>query len=224
MAANPSNSASRRNIHDHKKSSYRHSDYHRGCEICARKGNLSKAAGILYKVAPPACTDDTVNQLRLLHPQGPLDYNKEFWPPREQSADFWESKAGVTLKEEAFSIRDMRSYFRNCQALGAPDPCGKRGREHCSPLFLNDDDAAHHRIRKHFILPYITGDFHPAYLHEHARGRLSAFLNADLIRIRPIRTPVRGDTVSSHLRMRQKGSRQVPHGRVPKYHTSSMCR
>jgi hypothetical protein len=53
-------------------------------------------------------------------------------------------------------------------ALGAPDPDGWRGREHASHFFLNDDAEAQPRIIKHLIVPYVKGDFHQEYLHEHA--------------------------------------------------------
>ena len=36
---------------------------------CARAGNLSKAAATLYKTSPPACNAETVERLRLLHPE-----------------------------------------------------------------------------------------------------------------------------------------------------------
>ena len=41
---------------------------------------------------------------------------------------------------------------------------------------MNDDEEAQQRIINNLLLPYATGDFHPDYLHEHAGGRLSAFL------------------------------------------------
>ena len=86
---------------------------------------------------------------------------------------------------DVFSIRDTRAYFRKCPPLGDPDPDGWRGREHVSHLFLNDDAEAQRRIIKHLLVPYAKGDFHQEYLHEHAGGRLSAFLKKDLIKIRP---------------------------------------
>jgi len=36
---------------------------------CARAGKLSKAAATLYKISPPACNAETVDRLRLLHPE-----------------------------------------------------------------------------------------------------------------------------------------------------------
>jgi hypothetical protein len=50
---------------------------------------------------------------------------------------------------------------------------------------LDDDTDAQERIIKHLLLPYVKGNFHPSYLHEHAGGRLSAFLKSDLLKIRP---------------------------------------
>jgi hypothetical protein len=48
---------------------------------------------------------------------------------------------------------------------------------------LNDDAEAQQRIITHLLVPYAKGDFHQEYLHEHAGGRLSAFLKKDLIKI-----------------------------------------
>ena len=42
-----------------------------------------------------ACTADTIDKLHLLH----LEFNKEFFPSRQQEADFWESDAGRTLMQ-----------------------------------------------------------------------------------------------------------------------------
>lgn len=84
---------------------------------------------------------------------------------------------GVDLlmnKQDAFSIRETRAYYRTRHLLGAPDPDGWRGREHISPLFLSNDDEAHSASP--------SGDWkshwrHPrGYLHEHAGRHLSVFL------------------------------------------------
>ena len=158
----------------------------RYAQRCARKGNLSKAAKVLYKASIPACNEDTVERLRELHPPGPLDFNKDFFPSIQQSAEFWESADGCNIIEEAFNISNVRTHFRTRPPLDAPDPDGWRGREHISWLFMNDDDEAQQRIINNLMLPYATGDFHPDYLHEHAGGRLSAFLKPYGIRVRPI--------------------------------------
>ena len=64
---------------------------------CARAGNLSKAAATLYKISPPACNAETVERLRLLHPEGDLDYPKDSRPSTQQEADYWESEVGTNL-------------------------------------------------------------------------------------------------------------------------------
>ena len=109
---------------------------------CARAGNLSKAAKTLYKEDLPACTPDTVDKLRALHPEGDLNYNKQFRPTCEQEAEFWESEDGKNLMLDALSLRETKVYFRKRPALGAPDPDGWRGREHASFFFQNDDADA----------------------------------------------------------------------------------
>jgi hypothetical protein len=80
---------------------------------CARAGNLSKAAKKLYQESLPAVTADTVDKLRLLscflHPEGELEYNKEFRPSLQQEDDFWESEEGRNLMLDAFSLRDTRA-------------------------------------------------------------------------------------------------------------------
>ena len=58
-----------------------------------------------------------------------------------------------------FSVRNVGAYFRSASPLGAPDPDGWRGREHISPLFLNDDTNAQESIIKHLIVPYAKGEF-----------------------------------------------------------------
>ena len=142
---------------------------------CARAGNLSKAAATLYKTSPPACNTETVERLRILHPEGDLDYPKDSRPSAQQEADFWESEDGTKLLTDVFSVRNVGAYFRSASPLGAPDPDGWRGREHISHLFLNDDTEAQERIIKHLIVPYAKGEFLQSDLHEHAGGRLSAF-------------------------------------------------
>jgi hypothetical protein len=60
---------------------------------CARAGKLSKAAATLYKISPPACNAETVERLRLLYPEGDLDYPKDSRPSTQQETDFWEVKS-----------------------------------------------------------------------------------------------------------------------------------
>jgi hypothetical protein len=44
---------------------------------CATAGNLSKACKIVCKEQIAACNDDTIQQLRDLHPEQPLDLDLE---------------------------------------------------------------------------------------------------------------------------------------------------
>ncbi len=91
---------------------------------CARAGNLSKAAATLYKILPPACNSETVDRLRLLHPEGDLDYPKDSRPSTQQETDFWESEIGTNLLSDEFSVRNVGAYFSSASPLGAPDPDG----------------------------------------------------------------------------------------------------
>ena len=92
---------------------------------------------MLYKSSLPACSADTVDKLRMLHPEGNLDYPKDARPSLQQEAEFWEGEEGRNLLGDTFSIRNVSAYLRKSPALGAPDPDGWRGREHVLPLFLN---------------------------------------------------------------------------------------
>ena len=87
---------------------------------CARAGNLSEAAATLYKSSLPACSVDTVDKLRMLHPEGNLDYPKDARPSLQQEAEFWEAEEGRNLLGDTFSIRNVSAYLRKCPAL-APD-------------------------------------------------------------------------------------------------------
>jgi len=167
---------------------------------CARAGNLSKAAATLYKISPPACNAETVERLRLLHPEGDLDYPKDSRPSAQQEADFWESEVGTKLLTDVFSVRNVGAYFRSASPLGAPDPDGWRGREHISHLFLNDDTEAQERIIKHFIVPFAKGEFLQSDLQVgdclHSSRKISS-------RLAPSTTPADGadawHTLSMHM-------------------------
>jgi hypothetical protein len=45
-------------------------------------------------------------------------------------------------------------------------------RDLIDPLFFNDNTELHILIRKHLILPYLTGSFHPSFIEEYAGGLL----------------------------------------------------
>ena len=55
---------------------------------CADAGNLSKSNEIICQELLQACADDTVDKLRLLHPQGDLNSNRGHWPSREDTTGF----------------------------------------------------------------------------------------------------------------------------------------
>ena len=136
----------------------------------------------------PCCTAAKLPLVRLSCRAANLPSSRWMFPLRLQKTLLfpWESADGRDIIEEAFRVSHVRTHFRTRPALGAPDPDGWRGREHVSWLFMNDDDEAQQRIINNLMLPYATGDFHPDYLHEHAGGRVSAFLKPDGVRVRPI--------------------------------------
>ena len=51
---------------------------------------------------------------------------------------------------------------------------------------MNDGVDTQQRIIDHLIVPYAKGDFHEDFLLEHAGGRLSVYLNKDLVKICPV--------------------------------------
>ncbi len=102
----------------------------------------------------------------ILSDEGDLDYPKDSRPSTQQETDFWESEIGTNLLSDVFSVCNVGANFRSAFPLGAPDPDGWRGREHISPLFLNDDTDAQERIIKHLIVPYSKGEFLQSDLHK----------------------------------------------------------
>ena len=107
---------------------------------CADAGNLSKANKIICQELLQACADDTIDKLRLLHPQGDLNFNREHWPSRDETRAFWAEERGLEIIEQHFSIDKIRKYFQRRPALGAPDIDGWRGREHIARLLTNKDE------------------------------------------------------------------------------------
>jgi len=79
---------------------------------CTFTGNLSKASNNLYKEDLPTSKPDTVDNLRALHPEGDLNYNKQLKPTCEQEADFWESEDGKNLMLDVLSLSETKVYFR----------------------------------------------------------------------------------------------------------------
>jgi hypothetical protein len=54
----------------------------------------------------------TVDKLRMLHPEGNLDYPKDARPSLQQEAEFWEGEEGRNLLGDTFSIRNVSAYAR----------------------------------------------------------------------------------------------------------------
>jgi hypothetical protein len=137
---------------------------------CANAGNLTKACKIVCQGMTPACSDDTVHKLRDLHPERSMDLNLENLPTPESLTAFWDSEDGMALKNKWFSVKNAQKYFHTCQALGAADIDGWRGREHALYLFMNNDTELHQLILDELIFPYIMGEFLPQFLPELAGG------------------------------------------------------
>jgi hypothetical protein len=153
---------------DAEKSNYAHK--------CATAGNVSKACKIICEEMIPACSDDTVEKLQDLHPERSLDLNLQHVPSLETLNAFWNDEEGAALRDQFFTIAKVRKYFKSCQALGAADIDGWRGREHILHLFMNNDTELHHLIFDELIWPYVMGDFLHEFLPELAGGLLFAFL------------------------------------------------
>jgi hypothetical protein len=113
-----------------------------------------------------ACSEDTGRKLRDLHPERSLDLNLDNLPTPESLNTFWDSEEGIALKHKWFNVKKARKYFRNCQALGAADIDGWRGREHALHLFMNNDAELHQLILDELIFPYIMGEFLAQFLPE----------------------------------------------------------
>ena len=143
---------------------------------CATSGNLSEACKIVCQEQIAACNDDTIQQLRDLHPERSLDLDLQHLPTPAELEDFWESEDGRAITNKWFSLAKIRKYFRTRPALGAADIDGWRGREHVSYLFQNNDHELHQLIIDELIMPYVLGTLHPNLLPEYAGGVLVAFL------------------------------------------------
>ncbi len=126
----------------------------------------------------PACSDDTIQKLRDLHPERSLKLNLENLPTPESLNAFWDEE-GTALRNKFFIVTKNRKYFRNCQAFGATDIDGWRGREHILYLFANNDTELEQLIIDELIFPYVLGEFLPLFLPELAGGLLFAFLKKD---------------------------------------------
>jgi hypothetical protein len=126
-----------------------------------QRGNVSKACKIVCQEMIPACSDDTVQKLRDLHPARSLNLNLENLPTPESLNAFWDGEEGTALRNKIFSVTEVRKYFRTFQALGATDIDGWRGREHVLYLFTNNDTELHQLMIDELIFLYVMGEFLP---------------------------------------------------------------
>jgi len=88
-----------------------------------QRGNVSKACKIVCQEMIPACSDDTVHKLRDLHPERSLNLNLENLPTPESLNAFWDGEESTTLRNNFFSVTEVRKYFRTFQALAVADIC-----------------------------------------------------------------------------------------------------
>jgi hypothetical protein len=65
---------------------------------CATAGNVSKACKIVCQEMIPACSGDTVQKLRDLHPERSLNLNLENLPTPESLNAFWDGEEGTDTR------------------------------------------------------------------------------------------------------------------------------
>ena len=75
---------------------------------CATAGNLSKACKIVCQEQIAACNDDTIQQLRDLHPQRLLDLHLEQLPTPGELEEFWEGEDGRTILNKCLAPLSRR--------------------------------------------------------------------------------------------------------------------
>jgi len=95
---------------------------------CAKAGNYSKANQVICQEMLHACSDDTLEKLRRLHPEGDLNFDREFWPDHEELRAYWWSEEGEEKLDKFLSVKKIQEYFRQRPTLGAPDIDGWQGR------------------------------------------------------------------------------------------------
>ena len=67
------------------------------------------------------CAKDTIDKLRLLHPGGALDTDRQFCPSRDDTRAFWGGEDGIAILEQHFSVAKIKKYFQGRLALGSSD-------------------------------------------------------------------------------------------------------
>jgi hypothetical protein len=64
----------------------------------------------------PACSDDTIQKLRDLHPERSLDLNLDNLTTPESLTAFWDSEDGLALKEQMVQHQTSSKIFPQLQS------------------------------------------------------------------------------------------------------------
>ena len=161
---------------------------------CAKRGAFSKANQAMTSDLTPTSDPDNIDTLRAKHPtpthpaRDPTTISSRLWPRQTDLADYWTSEDGQEYINKWFSTNKILKYFRTRSPVGAADVDGWRARETIAFLFARDEPELHALLRKHAILPYLTGDFHITHIEEYAGGLLIALQKPESVGggIRPI--------------------------------------
>jgi len=144
-----------------------------------------------------------------------VDFDKTFWPSAADMDALRQEDDWLHVAEEHFSVDNIRKKFAPSPPSSAQDADGWCSREHVAFLFSEDDEEFHNLIRKHMVMPFITGDFFPGHREEVVGGKYFALVkpNAGCAPIpnaggAPVDADVRGIVISSTWR-RCSASRAV---------------
>ncbi len=147
---------------------------------CAKRGAFSKANQAITSDLTPTSDPANIDTLRAKHPtpthpaRDPTTISSRLWPRKTDLTDYWTSEDGQEYINKWFSTNKILKYFRTRSPVGAADVDGWRARETIAFLFARDEPELHALLRKHAILPYLTGDFHITHIEEYAGGLLIA--------------------------------------------------
>jgi len=142
----------------------------------AQAGNYFQSCQTVCSDSTPSLGSDTLAKLQAKNPQGTVDFDKLFWPSAADMDGLRQDDAWLHVEKGHFSVDNIRKYFACFPPLSAQDTDGWRLREHVAFLFSEDDADFHNLIRKHMVLPFITGDFFPGHLEGVAGGKYFALV------------------------------------------------
>jgi hypothetical protein len=134
---------------------------------------------------PNADPNNIINLLRNKHPEpahpstDPVRVSSILWTRPQTLEEHWSSGGGVEFLDKWFSIDKICQYFRSRSPVTMTDIDGCHVRDLIVPLFFNDSTELHTLIRKHLILPYLTGSFHPSFIEEYTDGLLMVLQKPD---------------------------------------------